>query len=181
MQVRVLPPMHVPADAGLEDFNFNGNRVMRFFAVAAVAAALLLGVPAAASATEPEYSCPEDVAKAQAEFDDAVRAAEARIRQLGGSPEDIARLLALVQDNNVSPEDQAEARRIYESSGFRYDWSDPVGDLAKINRILDASAELEAAKAAKCLELPPRPEAPADPDLSQIGKAPVGGVQTGIA
>src|SRR5690606_31155156 len=54
------------------DFNFNGNRVMRYYAIAAVAAVALVGVPAAASAQEdPAPTGPETkvCVDAQAEVD----------------------------------------------------------------------------------------------------------------
>lgn len=203
----------------------------KLLAVGAAVAALLVAAPAAASAQEPA-GCPDKVAKAQKEFDDAVEAARLRLVELSVEQKYIDQLLELVKDNELSQADQARARQIYEESGFVYNIGlDAPADLAKLNRILHAAAALDAARNEGCDVPDTRDPEPSDPsatpkpsprddidckdvsydeaqrilqadpsdpnlldrdndgiaceadddNLSQVGKAPVGGVETGLA
>ena len=161
------------------------------FPIAAVAA-MLIAVPAVAQAQE-TAGCPDRVAAAQKEFDDAVEAARQRLLELRVEQKYIDQLLELVSDNDLTQEDQDRARQIYEESGFVYNVGlDAPADLAKLTRILHAAADLDAARKAGCdvpntREPEPadpsnKPSAPVDPDAtSQVGEVPVGAVDTGLA
>lgn len=158
----------------------------------AVLGAALALVPAAADAAE-DPGCPDRVAAAQKEFDDAIEAGRLRLIELGATQAEIDGLLGLVADNKLTIEEQNRARQMYEESNIRYDFTDVVAataDLAKLNRILHAADALDAARNAGC-DVPDtrdngigevEPQAPGtNQGASQVGRVPVGGVDTGLA